>query len=258
MDFEREIQILAQSEKERKPVGPISDLVSGELSLDDAHRICEGGIQRRLDAGENLAGYKVGFTNIPAREKMGWPDSMYGYIMDSMVMKTGAVVSINKLITPKIECEICFKLGQDLSGKGISVEDVMGATEGVCASFEICDSRISGWSCPFPDIFADNGFAARIILADNWYPVRDIDLQAETVILELNGKKIAEGKGVSAMGHPANAVSWLVDKLADRGRGLKAGQVVMTGTLTPIIPIEEGAGYAANFSSMGDINVKFT
>ncbi len=257
MDFEREVQKLARAEKERKPIGPISDLVSGELSLDDAHRICEGNIQRRLDDGENLAGYKVGFTNIPAREKMGWPDSMYGYIMDSMVMKTGAAVSINELIAPKIECEICFKLGQDLSGKGIAVKDVLGATEGVCASFEICDSRISGWSCPFPDIFADNGFAGRIVLADVWHPVEDIDLPAEAVVLEQNGKKIAEGKGASAMGHPANAVSWLVDKLADRDKGLKAGQVVMTGTLTPILPTEKGADYEAHFSSMGDIKIKF-
>lgn len=257
MAFEREIQILARAEEERNPIGPISNLVSGELSIDDAHRICEGNIQRRLDAGERLAGYKIGFTNIPVREQMGWPDSMYGHIMDSMILKSGATVFMETLITPKIECEICFKLGQDLNGKGVAVEDVLAATDGVSASFEICDSRISGWKCLFPDIFADNGFAGRIVLSDRWHPVGEIDLPAETAVMKQNGKKIAEGKGALAMGHPAKAVCWLVDKLADRGKGLKAGQVVMTGTLTPILPVEKNASYEASFSTMGDIQIQF-
>lgn len=257
MAFEKEIEALIRAEKEKKSIGPISDRIAGGVSLEDAQTICESNIERRILAGEQLAGYKVGFTNIPIREKLGWPDSMYGYVMDSTVLKSGDRIVMEALIAPKIECEICFKLGKDLSGKDLSVDDVLAATEGVSAAFEICDSRFTDWKCPFPDIFADNGWACRVVLPDIWHPVSGLDLPEETVSLIKNGEKIADGKGESAMEHPANAVSWLAGKLADRGKRLEAGQIVMTGTLTPILPIEKSATYMARFSSMGDISVSF-
>lgn len=257
MAFEQIIQVLVEAEKNCQPVGPVSDLVPGGLSLADAHTICETIIGRRLEAGEKLAGFKVGFTNIPVREKMGLPDSTYGYELESMVLANGGELAMRELIAPKIECEICFRLGQDLSGKGLTVEQVMAATDAVCASFEICDARIKDWKCPYPDFFADNGFSARVVLSGRWVPVGKVDLLEETVVLTQDGAKLAEGKGAMAMGHPANAVSWLAGKLADRGKGLKAGQIVMTGTLTPILPIAQGSTYVARFSTLGDVTKTF-
>lgn len=257
MAFEKEIQVLVEAEKNRQAVGPISDLVPGGLSLEDAHTICETIIGQRIAAGEELVGYKVGFTNIPVREQMGLPDSTYGYELKSMVLENGGELRMSELIAPKIECEICFRLGKDLSGKGLTVEQVMAATEAVSASFEICDARIKDWKCPYPDFFADNGFSARIVLSGRWVPAGEVDLLEETVVLSKDGAKLAEGKGAAAMGHPANAVSWLSGKLADRGKGLKAGQLVMTGTLTPILPIEVGSTYVASFSTLGDVKKTF-
>jgi 2-keto-4-pentenoate hydratase len=257
MAFEREMQVLIQAEQARQAVGPISDLVPGGLALADAHAICEANIQRRFDAGETLAGFKVGFTNIPVREKMGLPDSTYGYLLNTMILATGGALQMSELIAPKIECEICFKLGADLTGKGLTVEQVLAATESVSASFEICDARIKDWKCPYPDFFADNGFSARVVLSGNWRPVGAVDLLGETVVLTQDGNKLAEGKGAMAMGHPAKAVAWLAGKLADRGRGLKAGQIVMTGTLTPILPIAKGSTYVATFSTLGQVRKTF-
>lgn len=257
MAFEQQIQVLVEAEKNRQAVGPISDLVPGGLSLEDAHTICETIIGRRLEAGEKLVGYKVGFTNIPVREQMGLPDSTYGYELDSMVLADGGELAMSELIAPKIECEICFRLSQDLRGKGLSVEQVMAATEAVSASFEICDARIKDWKCPYPDFFADNGFSARIVLSGRWVPAGEVDLLEETVVLTQDGAKLAEGKGAAAMGHPANAVSWLAGKLADRGKGLKAGQLVMTGTLTPILPIAQGSTYVARFTTLGEVRKTF-
>jgi 2-keto-4-pentenoate hydratase len=258
MTFEKEMEALVRAERERKPIGPLSDLApGGELSLDDAHTICEANVQKRLDAGERIAGYKVGFTNIPVRDKMGLPDSTYGYIMDAMVLKSGSTVRMGDLIAPKIECEICFKLGKDLRGQGLTVEEVLGATEGVSASFEICDARIRDWKCPYPDFFADNGFSCRVVLPGVWHPLRDVDLLGETVVLSQDGRKVSEGKGESAMGHPAKAVTWLADKLAARGKGIEAGQFVMSGTLTPILPVDKGSTYVAKFSGLGEVRVQF-
>jgi len=258
MAHEKLREILVKAERDRIPVGPISDLVEGGLTLDMAHTIAEENIQVRLDAGEIMRGYKVGFTNIPVRDKMGLPDSTYGYLLESMVLPNGGEFDTDELIGPKIECEICFKLKAPLSGKGLTIEEVLAATEAVSASFEVCDARIKDWKCPYPDFLADNGFSARIILgAKGWVPVNEVDLLNEEVVLTRDGEELARGFGKAAMGHPANAVSWLAGKLADRGRALNAGDLVMTGTLTPILAIEAPALYKAEFSTLGPVEKKF-
>jgi 2-keto-4-pentenoate hydratase len=257
MAFEKEMQLLVEAEKARKALGPISDLVAGGLSLDDAHRICERNIEKRIKAGEKMAGFKIGFTNVAVREKMGLPDSTYGYLMDSMVLKNGIKVAMSELIAPKIECEICFKMKSPLKGKGLSAEQVVEATESVCSSFEICDARIKDWKCPYNDFFADNGFSARVVLSGKWLSPKGFDFLNEKVVLTQNGKELAQGTGNLAMGHPAKAVAWLAGKLTDRGKGLEAGQIVMTGTLTPILPIEKGSTYIASFSTLGDVKATF-
>ena len=165
---------------------------------------------------------------------------------------------MSDFIAPKIECEICFRLGKDLKGKGLTVEEVLMATEAVSGSFEICDARIRDWKCPYPDFFADNGFSGRVVLPGRWLPVAQVDLLNESVALIQDGKSLAEGKGEMAMGHPAKSVAWLAAKLHERGRGLKAGQIIMTGTLTPITPIQKGSDYAARFSTLGQVTVRFT
>src|SRR4030042_2099976 len=180
MAFEKEMQILADAEKNRKPIGPVSDMVAGGLSLDDAYRICERNIEKRIKAGQKVAGFKIGFTNLAVREKMGLPDSTYGYLMDSMVLKNGVKVTMSELIAPQLECEICMKLKSGLKGKGLSAEDVIKAREAVSASFEICDARIKDWKCPFPDFFADRSEERRVVLPGRWLPVREVDLLGGT------------------------------------------------------------------------------
>ena len=257
MTLEKARTILKRAEAERQAIGPVSDLFEGGLTLDQAHDICEASIAERIAAGDPLRGFKVGFTNIPVRDKMGLPDSTYGYLLESMVLPSGGTLAMSELIAPRIECEICFRLAKPLSGKGLSIGQVLDAADAVAAAFEICDARIRDWKCPYPDFFADNGFSARIVLEGSWHDVRDVDLLGESVVLSQDGVQIAEGRGEMAMGHPANAVSWLAGKLADRGKGLEAGQLVMTGTLTPILTIEADSTYEAAFSTLGTVTKAF-
>jgi 2-keto-4-pentenoate hydratase len=258
MAFEKEIETLAEAEKSRQPVAPISEKRAAALTLDEAHTICEQRLQQRMASGERLVGMKVAFTNIPVREQMGMPDSAYGYITDRMVLQSGVQLEMDTLIAPRLECEICFRLAKDLSGKGLTVDQVLAATDGLSAAFEIVDSRFGEGRCPYHDFFADNGSAARVVLSGSWRPVKEVDLLCERVVLTKDGQKVAEGRGDAVMGHPAEAVAWLAAMLAKRKRHLKAGQFVMTGTLTPITPIERGATYKAAFSSVGEVIMRTT
>jgi 2-keto-4-pentenoate hydratase len=257
-DIERIAAVLRDAEASRTAIGPVSDLVEDGLTLDMAHDICESNIARREAAGERVVGYKVGFTNIAVRDKMGLPDSTYGYLLGGMVLETGGSLALAEMIAPKIESEICVRLGRDLSGPGVTAADVLAAADAVRASFEICDARILDWKCPYPDFFADNGFSARIVLGGaGWLAVDQVDLLNETVVLSKDGEAFAEGRGEMALGSPANAVAWLANKLAARGRSLAAGMLVMTGTLTPITPIERGSTYVASFSTLGAVQMTF-
>jgi len=258
IDTERIAQVLRHAETTRTAVGPVSDLIEGGLTLDRAHDICESNVARREAAGERMAGFKVGFTNIAVRDRMGLPDSTYGYLMESMILGSGGEVDMARLIAPKIETEICVRLASDLAGPGVGAADVLAAADGVRASFEICDARIIDWRCPYPDFLADNGFSALVVLGErDWVPIHDVDLLNETVVLSRDGEVIAGGRGEMALGGPANAVAWLANKLAHRGRAVRAGQVVMTGTLTPITAIERGSTYTGTFSTLGPVHMTF-
>lgn len=257
-DIERIAHVLREAEATRTAVGPVSDLVEGGLSLDLAHAVCESNIARREASGERIAGFKVGFTNIAVRDRMGLPDSTYGYLMESMILGSGGEIDMAEMIAPKIETEICVRLAKDLAGPDVTAAEVRQASDAVRASFEICDARIIDWKCPYPDFFADNGFSARIVLGESdWLPLDEVDLLEETVVLARDGEAIAEGRGEMALGGPLNAVAWLANKLAERGRSLQAGQLVMTGTLTAITPIEPGSTYLGTFSTLGVVEKSF-
>ena len=256
-EIERIGDVLIAAERRRTAIGPVSELIPGGLDLELAHAICERNIGLRLAAGDRIAGYKIGFTNIPARDSQGLPDSTYGYVLESTVLPGGAVLRMDEFIAPRIETEMCFRLGRDLSGDGLTVEQVLDATEAVCATFEICDARIRDWKCPYPDFFADNSFSARVVESGRWVPPSEVDVERETVTLVRDGVTIAEGGAWNAMGHPAIAVAWLAAKLARRGKAIAKGQIVMTGSLTAVLPVSAGAKYAGEFAALGRVEASF-
>lgn len=258
MKYRKVLEALQEAERNCVPIGPVSDMVPGGMTLDDAKAIAEEGIRRRVEQGQKLVGYKVGFTNIAVRKSFGVPGPVYGRILDTMVLKGGDVCRVDELIAPRIETEICLRLKEDLSGSKLSIERVMEATEGVRPAIEIVDARIRDWKCAYPDFFADNGVAARIVLGgDEWLDSERIDLREVRVVLYKNGAKVAEGKGANALNHPANAVIWLAEELGKRAKRVKSGELVMTGTLTPILPVSRGDHYRAVFSSLGEVTVTF-
>lgn len=258
IDIERIAGVLREAEAARTAVGPVSDLVEGGLTMEAAHDICESNIARRVAAGERLAGFKVGFTNIAVRDRMGLPDSTYGYLMEGMIVESGGRMDTRDMVAPRIETEICVRLARPLTGPGVDAAAAIAASDAVRASFEICDARILDWKCPYPDFFADNGFSARVVLGGRgWVPIGEVDLLGEAVVLARDGEPFAEGRGEMALGSPANAVAWLANKLAERGRSLEPGMLAMTGTLTPITPIEPGSTYTADFSTLGRVEVAF-
>jgi 2-oxo-3-hexenedioate decarboxylase len=132
---------------------------------------------------------------------------------------------------------------------------VLAATEAVYPAIDVLDSRFAGYSFTLPDVIADNASAAGFILGGQGTDPSGIDLRLTGVVLEKNGELAGTAAGAAVLGHPAASVAWLVRALAARGRGLAAGQVVLSGALTEAVPVSAGDVIVARFDRLGTIEI---
>ena len=158
------------------------------------------------------------------------------------------------LIQPRVEPEIAFILGTDLSGP-VTVSHVLEATERVVPALDVLDSRFEGYGFTLPDVIADNGSAARYTLGGPGAPVAGIDLRLVGCVLEKNGEVVATAAGAAVLGHPAAAVAWFAGQLASRGQTLPAGTTVLAGSLTAAVAVGPGDVVRATLDRIGTVEV---
>jgi 2-oxopent-4-enoate/cis-2-oxohex-4-enoate hydratase len=181
----------------------------------------------------------------------------FGWLLSAMVFNQGDAIPMDTLIQPKAEGEIAFVLKRDLQGPGITNADVLAATEGVMACFEIVDSRIRDWKIKIQDTVADNASAGVFVLGDRMVDPRRVDLSLAGMVLEKNGEVAATGAGAAALGSPVNSVAWLANTLGRLGIGLKAGEVVLSGSLAAMLPVQRGDSLRVAIGGIGRCSVRF-
>ncbi|MEW6523008.1 MAG: fumarylacetoacetate hydrolase family protein [Bacillota bacterium] len=228
-----------------------------ELTVDHAYAIQRELV--RLLAGDQcrVIGRKVGLTSLAMQRMLNVYEPDFGSLLDSMVVPCGGHLSAGELIQPRVEAEIAFVLARDLRGPGVGTRDVLLATAGVMASLEIIDSRIADWKIKLVDTVADNGSSARVVLGDALFSPTGRDLRLVGMILEVDGQVQQTASGAAALGHPAAAVAWLANKLAEFGEHLKAGDVILSGALGSALPAKPGSTYRATFDGWGSVEVSF-
>ena len=228
-----------------------------EITIADAYAIQQRMLARRLEAGERVVGKKIGVTSRAVMDMLGVFQPDFGWLTDGMVFNEGEAVSASSLIQPKAEGEIAFLLKKTLQGPGVTAADVLAATEGVMACFEIVDSRISDWKIKIQDTVADNASCGVFVLGDRLVDPRDVDLGTCGMVLEKNGEIVATGAGSAALGHPANAVAWLANTLGAHGIALEAGEVVLSGSLAAMVPVKAGDNLRVTIGGIGSCSVRF-
>lgn len=228
-----------------------------EITIADAYAIQQRMLARRLEAGERVVGKKIGVTSRAVMDMLGVFQPDFGWLTDGMVFNEGEAVSASSLIQPKAEGEIAFLLKKTLQGPGVTAADVLAATEGVMACFEIVDSRISDWRIKIQDTVADNASCGVFVLGDRLVDPRDVDLGTCGMVLEKNGEIVATGAGSAALGHPANAVAWLANTLGAHGIALEAGEVVLSGSLAAMVPVKAGDNLRVSIGGIGGCSVRF-
>lgn len=247
------IEIVA-AERAATPLRPLSKRYP-DLDPATAYRIQERYAKIRGATGATLIGRKIGCTSAAIQELFGIDTPDYGHIFDDMVVAEADVIDVAQLIVPMVEPEITFVLDRGLQGPGVTSDDVLAATRAVLPSLEIIDSRIAKWDIEFVDTVADNGSSARCVFG----PEGDaaIDLGAESVRLLQDGQELCHGVGAAVLGHPAASVAWLANVLADYGRALRAGDYVLSGSMTRAVPAVVGCTYEARFDTLGTVSCRF-
>lgn len=247
---------LYQALVDAKTVKPLTDR-HPDITIEDAYKIQQQLMKLHLNAGERVIGKKIGVTSKAVMNMLGVYQPDFGYLTDGMVYNEGQAVPMSRLIQPKAEGEIAFVLKKTLKGPGISSADVLAATEGVMACFEIVDSRIQDWKIKIQDTVADNASCGVFVLGDRLVDPRDVDLQTCGMVLEKNGDIVATGAGAAALGAPANAVAWLANTLGRLGIALEAGEVVMSGSLAIMVPVAAGDNLRVTIGGIGSCSVRF-
>ncbi len=228
-----------------------------DITLEDAYRIQQRLNARRLATGERIIGKKIGVTSQAVMNMLGVDQPDFGMLTDAMVYNEGEAIPFARLIQPKAEGEIAFVLKRDLQGPGVTAADVLAATEGVMACFEIVDSRIRDWKIKIQDTVADNASCGVFVLGDRLVDPRAVDLHTCGMVLEKNGDIVVTGAGAATMGSPLTAVAWLANTLGRMGVSLKAGEVILSGALGAMVPVQRGDALRVTIGGIGGCSVRF-
>lgn len=218
-------------------------------TLEEAYTIQEMIIERRLGDGRDRAGWKLGLTSSPG------VTPIVGTILDDMVIDSGAVLDPVALVTPLVEAELAFIVGEPIEA-GADVADLAGGGHRVAAALEVIDYRTVD-ADGVVDWVADNSTVAYAVLGSPLPLAETGPLAGIEVTLGRDGQTLATGTGAKVMGDPAAAVVWLAGFLGERGRRLEAGSVILTGSLTGHHPVIPGSSYTAVFSGLGKVTVRF-
>jgi 2-keto-4-pentenoate hydratase len=254
----------------RRPCAPVRALLpAGDVEA--AYAVQSAWVANQVAAGARVVGRKIGLSNpvVQAQFGVGQPD--FGVLLDTMACAAQAPVDSARTLQPKIEAEIAFVLAEDLDGDVIGRAEVAAATAYVVAALEIVDSRIAGWDISIVDTVADNASSGLFVLGDRKQGLGRLDLADCAMTMRKGGEGgmqggaggqdgdvVSTGRGAAVLGHPLASVAWLAATVRDLGRPLRAGEVILSGSLGPMVPVAPGDVFLADISGLGPVSATFT
>lgn len=248
---------LLQAEETKVPINPLTETYP-DITVDEAYYIQLEQIRRKVEKGARIVGKKIGATSKAIQNLFGVDQPDYGHLLEDMIYVDGETIALDQYLQPKIECEIAFKLKKDLKGPGVTILDVIDATEYVMPAIEIIDSRIKDWQIKFEDTVADNGSSASAVIGGHPTKLDEVDLVHIGMVVYKNGEFIDSAAGAAVLGNPLRAIVWLANSLGKYDVSLKAGEIVLAGALSTAIPIEANDTFTVDFAHIGSVSASFT
>ncbi|MGN9842621.1 2-keto-4-pentenoate hydratase [Nonomuraea sp. H19] len=245
---------LATATAERQPCAPVRDLL-GDADVAAAYEVQRRLTERRLAAGAVVAGRKIGLTSPAVQRQLGVDQPDFGVLFDDM--DVSGTVPAGLLLQPKAEAEIAFVLAADLDAEHLDLATVRAAVGYATPALEIVDSRIANWDITLTDTVADNASSGLYVLGSALVPLTAFEPVAATMSMYADGELVSRGDGAACLGDPLNALLWLARTAREFGDPLRAGQVILSGALGPMVPVSPGVTVRAEISTLGTVTVTF-
>ncbi len=235
-----------------------------DMTIHDSYAIQREWTSLQMRKGKKAIGHKIGLTSRAMQMASHITEPDFGTLLDSMLLRNGEEIDAGRFILPRFEVEFAFILGKPLKGPNVTIFDVLSATDYVVPALELIDARIEQFDRDSKkprqvrDTIADNAANAGIVLGDRAVKPGEIDLRWAGALLFKNGVIEESGLGAAVLGHPANGIVWLVDKLAQHDEGLAAGEIVLGGSFTRPVACAAGDTFHADYGTLGSISVRFS
>lgn len=239
-----------------RPVAPIAGLLA-DGDLEAAYAVQERNTRRGLEAGRRLVGRKAGLTSRAVQRQLGVDQPDYGMLFADMAFSDGEPIPPGTLMQARCEAEIALVLADDLDAVGLTTVDVIAATDFCLAAIEVVDSRVADWKIGIVDTIADNASSGVFVLGTEPRAVGEFDPRLCGMVLERRGEPVSVGAGAACLGNPFAAATWLANTMARVDRPLRAGDLVLTGALGPVVPASPGDVFEARISGLGSVRAVF-
>jgi len=255
---DEKIKLIAQelfdAGKSKKPVDALVSRFP-DIAIESAYKIQLENVRRRVNAGEKIIGKKIGLTSYAMQKLLGVFEPDFGLLFDSMILMKNEL-SMSEVIQPKAEGEIAFVMKRDIEGPGVTSFDIIRATEFLLPAIEIIDSRVKDWKINIQDTIADNASSAFIVTGRKPLPVNEVDLFSTGMVFLKNGEVVNTGAAAAVMGNPVNSVAWLINKLSEFEVGVQEGEIILSGSLTAAVALEENDVVDVVFDRLGAVNLR--
>lgn len=248
---------LTQAYQTGRPCPPLRERLLPPGDLATAYAVQRAQLRRWLAEGRRLVGAKIGLTNPAVQRQLGVDQPDFGVLTADMAVPDGEQVALAEMLQPRVEAEVAFVLGADLDLPHPTTVDLIRAVDHLLPAIEIVDSRIADWDISIVDTVADNASSGKFVLGTRPVRLSEVDLRTCGMVLEHAGRPVSVGAGAACLGNPLHALAWLAGTLAQAGNPLRAGDVVLSGALGPMVPVTPHAAYEARISGLGAVRVRF-
>jgi 2-keto-4-pentenoate hydratase len=244
--------LLRQAEANGRPIPPIHGQFA-EATIEAAYAVQQINTEHHLASGRRISGHKVGLTSASVQRQLGVDQPDFGVLWHDTEFQDSQTIPWSKLMQPKIEAEVALVLGRDVDNPRPNLADVLTATEYVLPALEIVGSRIADWKIGICDTIADNASSGVYVLGGPPRKLDGLDLRLCGMVIFRRGEPVSEGCGAACLGHPLAVAVWLARTLARYGTPLRRGQVVLTGALGPMVPVQRGDVFEAHIQGLGSV-----